>query len=111
MSDAWTKYKNFQKVSRNPKQDIPNFIAEFDKEYLLAKKSGCVYSDTILAFRLLEVTNLSENDEKFVLTGVDFVEGQSKKNLEEQVKSSLKKFQGRTIVSGQTKDVVTETPT
>ena len=53
MSDAWTKYKNFQKVS--PKQDIPNFIAELEKEYLLAKQSGCEFSDTILA------TNLSES--------------------------------------------------
>ena len=27
MSDAWTKYKNLQKVSRTPKQDIPNFFS------------------------------------------------------------------------------------
>ena len=27
MSDAWTKYKNFRKVSRTPKQDILNFFS------------------------------------------------------------------------------------
>ena len=106
MSDAWTKFKNFQKLLRNPKQDIPGFIADFGKEYLLVKGAGCEYSDTILAFRLLEATNLSESDEKFVLTGVDFVEGKAKGNLESQVKSSLKKFQGTTIVSSEAKDGV-----
>ena len=105
MSDAWTKYKNFQKVLRKPKQDISGFIADFEKEYLLAKEAGCVFSDTILAFRLLEATNLSENDEKFVLTGVDFAKGSAEKNLEEQMKSSLKKFQGRTVLLGDKDDI------
>ena len=99
MSDAWNKYKNFQKVARSPKQDISNFISDFEKEYLLAKEAGCEYSDIILAFRLLEASNLSESDEKFVLTGVDFVTGKTKENLEEQMKASLKKFQGRSFVS------------
>ena len=31
MCDAWTKYKNFQKVSRGLKQDIPSFISDFSK--------------------------------------------------------------------------------
>jgi hypothetical protein len=42
-------------------------------------------------------------DEKFVLTGIDYDEARSKKNLVEQFKSSLKKFQGRKTVSGEEK--------
>ena len=78
---------------------VSNHIAEFEKEYLLAKSAGCVYSDVILAFRLLESSRLSEVDEKFVLTGVDYADAKTKNNLFDQVKLSLKKFQGRKMVS------------
>ena len=98
MSAAWTKYKNFNKFARTDGVSVNDFIAEFDKEYILAKNAGCVYSDIILAFRLLEASNMSEVDEKFVLTGVDYQEAKTKKNLFDQVKLSLKKFQGREMV-------------
>ena len=103
MADAWRKYKNFQNVSRTTNTAINDFIAEFEKEYLLAKSAGCDYSDTLLAFRLLEATNLSETDEKFVLTGVNYAEAKDAKNLVEQFKRSLKKFQGQTVVRGEEK--------
>ena len=99
MSEAWLNYKSFQKVSRRKNQDILNFISDFDREYNLAKTAGCVYSDTILSFRLLEAANLSENDKKFVLTAIDFEQGKKNKDLEVQMKASLKKFQGRSTVS------------
>ena len=99
MSEAWIKYKSFQRLSRKFNQDILSFISDFEKEYNLAKSAGCEYSDTILAFRLLEASNLSENDEKFILTAVDFEEGKKNKDLEKQMKSSLKKFQGRSVLS------------
>ena len=81
MSAAWTKYKNFNKISRGDSVSVNDFIAEFEKEYLLAKSAGCEYSDIILAFRLLEGSRLSETDEKFVLTGVDYPEAKTKKNF------------------------------
>ena len=99
MSSAWTKYKNFNKITRAEGVTVSNYIAEFEKEYLLAKSAGCVYSDIILAFRLLESCSLSEVDEKFVLTGVDYADAKTKQNLFQQVKLSLKKFQGRKMVS------------
>ena len=101
MSAAWTKYKNFNKIVRPDSVTICNYIADFEKEYLLAKSAGCVYSDIILAFRLLESSRLTEVDEKFVLTGVDYADAKSKQNLFDQVKSSLKKFQGRKMVSAE----------
>ena len=57
-----------------------------------------VFRDTLIAFRLLEATVLNETDEKFVLTGVDYEEAKQQKNLYDQVKASLKKFQGRNVV-------------
>ena len=105
MSEAWMKYKSFQKVERGKNQEVLAFISDFDREYNLAKAAGCVYSDTILAFRLLEAAKLSENDEKFILTAVDFEEGK-KGNLTDQMKASLKKFQGRALVSSDSKNEI-----
>ena len=101
MADAWAKYKSFQKVSRIESVSINNFIADFEKEYLLAKSAGCVYSDTLLAFRLLEATNITETDEKFVLCGIDFPKAKVQSNLFDQMKTSLKKFHGRVVVTEQ----------
>ena len=69
------------------------FIVDFDQQHNLAKAAGCHNSDMILAFLLLEAENMSEN-EKFVLTAVHFEKG----NLMDQMKTSLKKFQGRALV-------------
>ena len=110
MSAAWTKYKNFNKISRGDGVAVNDFIAEFEKEYLLAKSAGCEYSDIILAFRLLEGSRLSETDEKFVLTGVDYPEAKTKKNFFDQLKLSLKKFQGRKMVSSVEETKVTYDP-
>ena len=93
MASAWGKYKNFQKVVRSEDTLVNHFIAEFEKEYMLAKTAGCEYSDTLLGFRLLEATKLTEMDEKFVLTGIDFSSAKTKQDLFEQMKASLKKFQ------------------
>ena len=57
----------------------------------------------ILGFRLLEVTRLNDMDEKVVLTGVNYAEAKEKKNLFEQIKASLKKFQGRKVIGAEDK--------
>ena len=105
MSEAWMKYKSFQKVERGKNQEVLAFISDFDREYSLAKAAGCVYSDTILAFRLLEAAKLPENDEKFILTAIDFEKGK-KGNLTDQMKASLKKFQGRALVSSDSRNEI-----
>ena len=53
-------------------QSITEFIAEYERMYLRAKEGGSEFSDTVLAFNLLEACQLSDTDEKFVLTGIDF---------------------------------------
>jgi len=44
---------------------------------------------TVLAFSLLEACELSDTDEKFVLSAIDFKTGKEKKDIFEQVKSTI----------------------
>ena len=53
----------------------------------------------MLAFCPIEACKLSDVDEKFVLTGIDFKVGKEKGDMLDQVKSSLRKFQSRQKVS------------
>ena len=95
MTDALRKYKIFTKLHKKKDQSVTDFIAEYERAHLKAKESGCDFSDTILAFNLLEACRLSDTDEKFILTAIDFKSGKEKKDLFEQVKNSLRKFQNR----------------
>ena len=103
MTTAWTCYKKFVRLVKKKEQSVTEFIAEFDKEYKKAKDCGCVFSDTVLAFCLIEACKLSNTDEKFVLTAVDFTVGKDSKNMLDQVKTSLRKFQSRERVSVDTR--------
>ena len=89
------KYKSFQNIQRGKNQEMMAFKSDFDQEHSLAQAVGCGYSDKILAFQLLEAANLSSNDEKFVFMAIYFNKG----NLTDQMEVSVKKFQGRALVS------------
>ena len=106
MTEAWTKYKKFIAVKRGKEQPVSEFIAEFEQEYSKAKACGCEFSDTVLAFSLLEACKLSEIDEKFILTAVDFKTGKEKKDLLAQIKLSLRKFQSRDKVSSNEREKI-----
>ena len=92
----WSKYKRFTRLKKtDDQQPITEFVAEFESAYKEAKDNGCEVSDTVLALSLLDSCNLTEIDEKFVLTDIDFVKGKEEKNCLDQVKRSLRKFQSR----------------
>ena len=95
MTASWTKYEEFTRLNKDSTQPVIESIAEFEKKYTKAKEAGCVFSDIVLGFNLLESCNLSETDEKFVLTGVDFKKSKENQDVIEQIKSSLRKFQAR----------------
>ena len=95
LTDVWTKYKEFVHLEKIDNQPINEFIADYEKTYMKSKDSGCEFSDIVLGLNLLDSSKLSETDEKFVLTGIDFKVAKEKKDLFEQVKNSLKKFQSR----------------
>ena len=54
MTTAWTKYKEFIRLKKDSSQPVIEFIAEFDKKHTKAKEAGCVFSDIVLGFNLLE---------------------------------------------------------
>ena len=95
MTNMWTKYKKFVRLKKGDEQPVNEFIAEFETAYKEAKDNGCEVSDTVLALNLLESCCLSETDEKFVLTAVDFKKGKENGDCLDQVKKSLRKFQSR----------------
>ena len=99
MADAWMKYSNFEKFRRTEAGDIKEFIAEFENQYHLLKNAGCEYGDMIRAFKILDAAQLTDVDQKFVLTGVRYKEGLEEGSLFEQMKESLKKFSGRGVVT------------
>ena len=100
MADAWDRYSEFSSASRKTEQSMVDFISEWKNIYYKAKMVGCDYSDIILAFKLLQDSNLEDMEIKLVLTGVNYTVGKEKKNLLDQVVESLKKFKGRSVVSG-----------
>ena len=109
MTEALKRYKDFTRLKKNTNQTITEFIAVFEGTYTKAKQSGCEFSDMVLAFTLLEACNLSDTDEKFILTRVDFIQGKQNKDLFAQFKSSMKIFQGRESTSSDDKLTVDET--
>ena len=92
MADAWEKYILFEKNKYDAKVPLKQFIAEWENKYHKLKNVGCEYSDMILAFKLLDASNLSEVDQKFVLTGVDYGKGLRKETLFDQMKERLNKL-------------------
>ena len=98
MADAWDKFCEFSHFMKKSDQTMSDFIAEWENSYHKMKKVECVYSDLILAFKLLQASKLNEIETKLVLTGVNYAEGKRDKNLLQQVKTSLKKFKGRPVV-------------
>ena len=98
MADAWDKFSEFASFTKKPDQNMDLFISEWENSYHKAKKVGCVYSDMILAFKLLKDAKLNDIETKLVLTGVNYVDGKANKDLCDQIKRSLKKFQGRSVI-------------
>ena len=114
MGDAYDSYVEFIKLRRKSGVSIKTFISEWENSYHKVKNSDCEMSDMVLAFSLLDTSDLSEMDTKLVLTGVNYSEGKEKKTLLSQMKDALKKFVGRTVISsneGETKAVKVEEST
>ena len=104
MSDAFDKYKDFTQIRRKGDAGIQAFIAEWSMSYSKAKTAGCEMSDMVLAFMLLDAANLNAIERNLVLTGVNYTEGETKKNFLEQMQTALKKFVGRSVVGEERKE-------
>ena len=62
---------------------------------------GCSLSDKVLAFKLLDAANLSSIERNLVLTGVDYEAA----GLKDQMEAALRKFVGRSVLSGEVKRI------
>ena len=105
MAEAWDRYSEFASATRQADKSMEDFISEWKNIYHKAKVVGCDFSDTILAFKLLQDANLSKIDIKLVLTGVDYATGKTQKNLMNQIVDSLKKFKGNGVVMSGEHDI------
>ena len=70
MALMWSKYQKLTRLKKDEEQTITAFIASFEATSKQVKENGCEVSDIVLALSLLDSCNLSEIDEKFVLTDV-----------------------------------------
>ena len=99
MGDAYDNYIEFIKLRSKKGVSIKSFISEWENCYHKVKNNGCEMSDMVLAFSLLDTSELSEMDRKLVLTGVNYTEGKEKGTLLSQMKDALKKFVGKSVIS------------
>lgn len=88
LADAFDKYYDFESYKRTH-EAIPEFIAEFDSKYQKVKKKGTELPSEILAFKLLMAVNISNEQQMFVKSGMDYSD---KGKLYEQAKVSLRKY-------------------
>ena len=104
MGDAYDSYVEFIKLRRKKGVSIKIFISEWENCYHKVKNNGCEMSDMVLAFSLLDTSELSEMDRKLVLTGVDYTEGKESGTLLSQMKDALKKIVGKSVVTSTEED-------
>ena len=83
--NEYEKFKKFEQIRRKADQSITDYIVEFEKCYKGVKGSGQDVADRVLAFKLLYTANISEADQKMVLTIC-------KDNKYEDMKSALKRI-------------------
>ena len=103
MADSYEKYVNFEKRVRKKEEKLHEFIADWENLYNKTESKGCKIADMVLAFKLLKACDLTDIETNLVLTGVNFAVGKEKENMLEQVKESLRKFVGRSNISGEDK--------
>jgi hypothetical protein len=62
LTEAWTRYRHFEDYQNcgQPPLPISEFISEWSARLNSALAAGCEYSDTVLAFKLLERANLGQ---------------------------------------------------
>jgi hypothetical protein len=69
LADAWNKYKAFEDYKNNEVMPLPlsEFISEWSARLNSAVAAGCEYSDTVLAFKLMDRVNLDGDAVRQVL--------------------------------------------
>ena len=96
LSEAYEAYTEFDRFRRSQVTTMENYVTEFEKLYNKTKKFKMDLPQPVLAFKLLECSELDMKDRQLVLTGVDYSKVD---DLFKQMCSSLKKFFGQQAAS------------
>ena len=88
LEDALSKFEEFEDYSRKS-ENVKEYIRVFDSKYTKVKNLGVKLPESVLAFKLLRNANISSEDKKLVMTGMDY---SKKDDLYTDAKSALKKY-------------------
>ena len=72
LSDCLDRYKCFREYQRSANQSISEYCAGFEQQYNRVKSKGVTLPPEVLAFELIRNARISSNEEKLVMTGLDF---------------------------------------
>lgn len=97
LSAAYDSWAKFHRLLKTPDQDMKVYIQTFETLQKKMDKYNIKLPDPVLAFQLLESTNLPHKDKQLVLTAVDY---SKKDTVYEQMAKSLNKFFGDQVLSG-----------
>ncbi|KAG1704025.1 Retrovirus-related Pol polyprotein [Nymphon striatum] len=92
LSEAYESYTEFDRFRRSKVGSMEDYVMEFEKLYNKTKKFNMELPQAVLAFKLLEYSELEMKDRQLVLTGVNYTDVGS---LFKQMTTSLKKFFGQ----------------
>ena len=67
LTEAWVRYNQFEEYRISAPLPLSEFISEWSARLNSAVAAGCEYSDTVLAFKLLDRANLDEQAVRRVL--------------------------------------------
>ena len=72
LSEAYETYVEFDRFRRSKLSSMEDYVIEFEKLYNKTKKFKMELPQPVLAFKLLECSDLEMKDRQLVLTGVDY---------------------------------------
>ena len=101
LSEAYEAYTEFDRFRRSKATSMEDYVTEFEKLYNKTKKFKMDLPQPVLAFKLLECSELDMKDRQLVLTGVNYA---NVADLFKQMSTSLKKFFGQQAASS--KDMI-----
>ena len=66
LTGKYNALESFETYKRNSNTSIRDFLTEFEKRYNKTKSHGTIWSDNLLAYRLLKSPNLTKRNEQLV---------------------------------------------
>ena len=91
LEECLTDFEEFEDYRRS-NEPVNEYIIVFETKYNRVKDKGITLPPEVLAFKLIRGANISAEDRKIVLTGLDYTK---KEELFNQGKTALKKFCGK----------------